>query len=64
MKQRFELVLEPTDLWTVWDNELDEPVVFADRLLAGLSKSEAEAARQILLEVKKNRKKEKPADAA
>jgi acyl-ACP thioesterase len=64
MKERFELVLEPSDLWTVWDNETDAPVVFADRLLAGLARDEAEAARQVLVEVSRNRKKEKPADAA
>ena len=72
MKERFELVLEPTDLWSVWDNETGEPVVFANQLLAGLSKREAEAARQILSEILKKRelkkkrleKKKRSSDAA
>lgn len=59
MKERFELVLEPTDLWSVWDNETDQPVVFANQLLAGLSKREAEAAHQILSEIVKKREQEK-----
>ncbi|MCG7503828.1 hypothetical protein [Mesorhizobium retamae] len=61
MKERFELVLDPTDLWTIWDNETDQPVVFANQLLAGLSKSEAEAAYQILQEIVKKREREKSA---
>lgn len=59
MKERFELVLEPTDLWSVWDNETDEPVVFANQVLAGLSKREAEAAHQILSEIVRKRELEK-----
>ncbi|MBN9236198.1 MULTISPECIES: hypothetical protein [Phyllobacteriaceae] len=59
MKERFELVLDPTDLWTIWDNETDQPVVFANQLLAGLSKSEAEAAYQILVEIVRKRELEK-----
>lgn len=59
VKERFELVLEPTDLWSVWDNETDQPVVFANQLLAGLSKKEAEAAHQILSEIVKKREQEK-----
>lgn len=59
VKERFELVLEPTDLWSVWDNETDQPVVFANQLLAGLSKKEAEAAHQILSEIVKKRELEK-----
>lgn len=48
MKKRFELVLEPTDLWTVWDKLAEEPAVFGDRSLMGLTESEAEAACEIL----------------
>ncbi len=59
MKERFELVLEPTELWSVWDNETDQPVVFANQLLAGLSKREAEAAHQILSEIVRKREQEK-----
>ncbi|PLP58748.1 hypothetical protein C1M53_26785 [Mesorhizobium sp. Pch-S] len=59
VKERFELVLEPTDLWSVWDNETDQPVVFANQLLAGLSKREAEAAHQILSEIVRKRELEK-----
>jgi len=59
VKERFELVLDPTDLWTIWDNETDQPVVFANQLLAGLSKSEAEAAYQILVEIVRKRELEK-----
>nr|WP_275448229.1 hypothetical protein [Mesorhizobium sp. IRAMC:0171] len=53
--------MDPTDLWTIWDNETDQPVVFANQLLAGLSKSEAEAAYQILQEIVKKREREKSA---
>lgn len=59
MKERFELVLDPMDLWTIWDNETDQPVVFANQLLAGLSKNEAEAAYQILVEIVRKRELEK-----
>lgn len=64
MKERFELVLEPSNLWTVWDNEADEPVIFADRLLAGLTRDEAESARQVLTEVVVKRQMPKQVDAA
>jgi hypothetical protein len=58
MEDRFELVLDPHDLWMVWDKEKEEPVVFADQLLAGLSKSEAAAACEVLNEIYKRRKLE------
>ncbi len=48
MTDRYTPVLEPTDLWTVWDHELEEPAFFVDRILAGLDRSEAEAACLIL----------------
>jgi len=58
MPMRFELVLEPSDHWTVWDNARDEPVVFAGRMLAGLSQLEATAACLVLNRVDRRRMEE------
>ena len=58
MDERFEILLDPNNLWTVWDNEAQEPVVFADNLLAGLSKEEATAACELLNAIRQRRKLE------
>lgn len=42
MAPRFECVLDPCDLYEVWDNETDLPVVIEGRLLAFASRSRAE----------------------
>ena len=47
-QDRYELVLDPTDHWTVWDSMTGVPAVFADQILAGLTESEAEAALRVL----------------
>jgi hypothetical protein len=58
MEERFEIVLDPHDLWMVWDKDVEEPVVFSDQLLAGMSKSEAEAACDVLNNIHRRRKLE------
>jgi len=40
--------MDPTDLWTVWDLVNDEPAVFGDHVLAGLTQVEAMAAREVM----------------
>ncbi|MDK1493882.1 hypothetical protein QN219_28220 [Sinorhizobium sp. 7-81] len=54
-QERYELVLDPTDRWTVWDNVTGVPVVFADQILGGLTEEEAEAAVKVLVELDRNR---------
>ena len=58
MKVRFEVVLDPTELWTVWDKEADEPAVFGGRPLSGLTKDEGEAACEMLNKIHQKRKRE------
>jgi hypothetical protein len=60
MTERFDLILDPSELWTVWDKVTDEPAMFAGEMLAGLSRDEAEAALRTLLEVA--RRGDKPAE--
>ncbi|WP_367714573.1 hypothetical protein AB2N04_11165 [Nitratireductor sp. GISD-1A_MAKvit] len=55
MGTRYEIILEPTELWTVWDNLLDEPATIGMTVVAGLSKAEAEDACYVLNEVEKRR---------
>ncbi|MEY9197008.1 MULTISPECIES: hypothetical protein [Sinorhizobium] len=50
-QDRYELILDPTDHWTVWDNLTGVPAVFADQLLAGFTEAEAEAALRVLIAV-------------
>lgn len=61
MKERYELVQGPDDLWMVWDKEAETPVVFAHHLLQGMSKSEAQAACDVANRVHKRRRKIKGA---
>jgi hypothetical protein len=42
--ERFELMMDPLDLWTVWDNLTDAPGEFGPNVLIGLTKREAMAA--------------------
>lgn len=46
--ERYDVILDPTDTWTVWDLINDEPAVFGDHILAGLSEIEANAARDVM----------------
>lgn len=43
-KPRFEAVLDPVDLWCIWDNETDSPAEFAQMALVGLTEDEASSA--------------------
>lgn len=40
--------MDPTDTWTVWDLVNDEPAVFGDHVLAGLTQVEAKAACDVM----------------
>ncbi|MAS12871.1 MAG: hypothetical protein CMH69_06170 [Nitratireductor sp.] len=55
MKPRYEIVLDPSELWTVWDNLRNEPAMIGMTIVAGISKSEAEDACYVLNEVEKRR---------
>jgi hypothetical protein len=55
MSTRFEAVMDPTDLWTVWDSLSEEPAFFGDSFLVGLTKAEAFAACEILNKVDQRR---------
>lgn len=54
-QDRYELVLDPTDHWIVWDNMTGVPAVFADQILAGLTESEAEATLRVLVAIERTR---------
>lgn len=41
-------MLEPTDLWAVWDSVEETPAVFGDRILAGMNEAEALSACDVL----------------
>jgi len=58
MEERFEVVMEPSNLWTVWDRELKEPAIFFHRILAGMSEIEATAACELLNRYDQKRKRE------
>lgn len=45
---RYDLILDPSDTWTVWDLINDEPAMFGDHLLAGMTETEAKAARDVM----------------
>jgi hypothetical protein len=64
MRQRFEPVMDPSDLWTVWDSVSEEPSFFGDSFLIGLTRSEAMAACEILNKVDLRRQENKSEDAA
>lgn len=42
MTQKFELVLEPTDTWAIFEVESGEPAMLDERMMIGLSESEAQ----------------------
>jgi hypothetical protein len=64
MSTRFEPVMDPSDLWTVWDSVNEEPTFFGDSFLIGLTRSEALAACEILNKVDQRRQENKSEDAA
>jgi uncharacterized protein (DUF4415 family) len=49
-------MLEPTDLWAVWDSVEESPAVFGDRILAGLTEAEALSACDVMNGVHENRR--------
>ncbi len=57
---RFSIVLDPTNLWTVWDGEEETPAVFGDRVLCSLSENEARSARDVLNAIDERRRWRRP----
>ncbi len=53
MHKRYEAVLEPTGLWSVFDDEEGIPAMIGDRILIGLSEEEAEEAVIVLSQPQK-----------
>lgn len=51
MEKRFEVIDEPSGCCMVWDSILNEPAMFGDRLLGGMSETEAKAACEVMNEV-------------
>jgi len=45
---RFEAILDPMDLWCIWDNRADTAADFAGMPLVGLTEDEAKAAIELL----------------
>ena len=56
MKDRYETILDPSNLWTVWDNLTSEPAMIGMTIVAGITQSEAEDACYVLNEVEKRRR--------
>lgn len=48
---RFVVIMDPVDLWTVWDEELDQPADFFGTSLVGMPEKEAESACYLLNEL-------------
>ncbi|MDI7864431.1 hypothetical protein MRS76_21055 [Rhizobiaceae bacterium n13] len=48
---RYELILDPLDMWTVWDLTADQPAEFAGQLLMGLTEAEANDALRVMNEL-------------
>lgn len=61
---RFVSMMEPSELWTVWDNQSGAPAEFGPKVLIGLSKTEAQAACSIMNERYRNRMAANSEDAA
>jgi hypothetical protein len=47
-RDRFECMIDPCDLWTVWDNKRDEPAQSPNVALVGLGRDEAFARCRLL----------------
>ncbi|MET3661149.1 BrnA antitoxin family protein [Aquamicrobium ahrensii] len=62
-EKRFSVVLDPTNLWTVWDGEEETPAVFGDRVLCSLSESEARSACDVLNAIDERRRWRRPPPA-
>jgi hypothetical protein len=60
---RYELMLEPTETWTVWDTVNEEPAVFAEHILGGLTESEAKAACEVMNDAWRRLRKKREAAA-
>ncbi|HWK13272.1 MAG TPA: hypothetical protein VNS02_02670 [Rhizobiaceae bacterium] len=58
MDERFEVVMEPSNLWMVWDREEEEPAIFFNRILGGMSPTEAKAACDLLNHYDRKQKRE------
>lgn len=59
MEKRYELVLDPSDLWTVWDNTTEEPAMLGFAPLMGLTKPEASIACALLNDIDEKKAKAK-----
>lgn len=59
MDTRYELVLDPSDLWTVWDTKTEEPAMLGFAPLIGLTKSEASIACGLLSDIDQKSRAEK-----
>ncbi len=62
-EKRFSIVLDPTNLWTVWDGEDETPAVFGDRVLCSLCESEAGSACDVLNAIDERRRWRRPQPA-
>lgn len=63
-EQRFSMVLDPTNLWTVWDDREETPAMFGDRVLCSLSEGEARSASEVLNAIDERRRWLRPIPAS
>jgi hypothetical protein len=66
---RYDIICDPLDMWTVWDNQADEPAIFGGQILHGLTHGYAVEVAKIMNEIYGNggnstRQVEKKAPAA
>jgi hypothetical protein len=59
---RFDLVCDPIDTWTVWDNLVDLPASFEGEVLCGLTEKKARELAQMLNGMSSSPLKSKRAD--
>ncbi|KQV81728.1 hypothetical protein [Rhizobium sp. Root1220] len=49
--QRYDVICDPLDMWTVWDNQADEPASFGGQMLYGLTEGHAVEVAKIMNEL-------------
>jgi len=52
---RYVVFLDPSELWTVWDNLRDEPAQLGQNILIGLSEIESIAACRVMNDLDRER---------
>ena len=54
--ERFDVILDPSELWTVWDKLTNQPAELGVNVLIGLTEVEANTACRILNDLDRKRR--------